>query len=138
MTRPELRASVALALVFALRMLGLFLILPVFALEARRMPGGDNATLVGLALGAYGLVQALLQLPLGMASDRIGRKPVIVAGLLLFAVGSLVAATAQDVVGVLIGRAPARCRRRSPRWWPTAPGSRSAPRRWPWSAPRSG
>jgi predicted MFS family arabinose efflux permease len=105
MTRPELRASVALALVFALRMLGLFLILPVFALEARRMPGGDNATLVGLALGAYGLVQAVLQLPLGMASDRIGRKPVIVAGLLMFAAGSLVAATAQDVVGVLIGRA---------------------------------
>lgn len=105
MTRLELQASLALAAILALRMLGLFLILPVFALEAPRLPGGDNATLVGLALGAYGLVQALLQLPLGLASDRIGRKPVIVAGLLMFATGSLVAAIAQDVVGVLIGRA---------------------------------
>lgn len=105
MTRLELQASLALAAILALRMLGLFLILPVFALEAPRLPGGDNATLVGLALGAYGLVQALLQLPLGLASDRIGRKPVIVAGLLMFAAGSLVAAIAQDVVGVLIGRA---------------------------------
>ena len=105
MTRLELQASVALAAILALRMLGLFLILPVFALEAPRLPGGDNATLVGLALGAYGLVQALLQLPLGLASDRLGRKPVIIAGLLMFAAGSLVAAIAQDVVGVLIGRA---------------------------------
>ncbi|MCX7274358.1 MAG: MFS transporter [Burkholderiales bacterium] len=105
MTRQELRASTALAFVFALRMFGMFLILPVFAVQARLLPGGDNALLVGLALGAYGFVQALLQLPLGIASDRIGRKPVIVAGLLLFAAGSLVAATAQDVLGVLIGRA---------------------------------
>ena len=82
MTRPELRASLALAGVFALRMFGLFLILPIFAIEARHLPGGDSATLVGMAMGAYGLVQALFQLPLGLASDRIGRKPVIIAGLL--------------------------------------------------------
>ncbi len=105
MTPQELRASLALASIFALRMFGLFLILPVFAVDARRLPGGDSVTLVGMALGAYGLVQALCQLPLGMASDRIGRKPVIVAGLLLFAAGSMVAAIAQDVVGVMIGRA---------------------------------
>jgi predicted MFS family arabinose efflux permease len=105
MTRLERRASIALAAVFGLRMLGLFMLLPVFAVEARRMPGGDDPTLVGIALGAYGLVQALLQLPLGIASDRLGRKPVIVAGLLVFAAGSVVAAFADSVVGVIIGRA---------------------------------
>ena len=104
MTRLELRASVSLAAIFALRMLGLFLILPVFAVHARGMPGGD-ATLVGLALGIYGLVQAMLQLPLGMASDRVGRKPVIVAGLLVFALGSFVAALADSMTVVIIGRA---------------------------------
>ena len=92
MTRPELRASASLASIFALRMLGLFLILPVFAVHARGLPGGHDSTLVGLALGIYGLTQACLQLPLGIASDRFGRKPVIVAGLLVFALGSFVAA----------------------------------------------
>lgn len=105
MTRLERRASIALSAVFGLRMLGLFMLLPVFAVEARRMPGGDDPMLVGIALGAYGLVQALLQLPLGMASDRLGRKPVIVAGLLVFAAGSVVAAMADGVVGVIVGRA---------------------------------
>ena len=105
MTAPELRASGSLALIFALRMLGLFLVLPVFALEAARYPGGDDAALVGLAIGVYGLTQALFQLPLGLASDRWGRKPVIVAGLLVFAGGSLLAAMADSVTGLLIGRA---------------------------------
>jgi predicted MFS family arabinose efflux permease len=105
MTPLERRASIALAAVFGLRMLGLFMLLPVFAVEARRMPGGDDPTLVGIALGAYGLVQALLQLPLGLASDRFGRKPVIIAGLLVFAAGSVVAAFAEGVVGVILGRA---------------------------------
>jgi len=76
MTAGERRASVSLAAIFALRMLGLFLVLPVFALEARRYPGGDDSALVGLAMGIYGLTQALLQIPLGIASDRWGRKPV--------------------------------------------------------------
>lgn len=105
MSAREIRASVSLASIFALRMLGLFLILPVFAVHARGMPGGDNTTLIGIALGIYGLTQALLQIPLGAASDRFGRKQVIVAGLLIFAVGSFVAATASDVYTVILGRA---------------------------------
>ncbi|HRO61774.1 MAG TPA: MFS transporter [Burkholderiaceae bacterium] len=105
MTRSELRASASLASIFALRMLGLFLILPVFAVHARGMPGGDDAALIGLALGIYGLTQALLQLPLGIASDRVGRKPVIVAGLLVFALGSFVAAAADSLWMVVAGRA---------------------------------
>ncbi len=105
MTKLERRSSVSLASIFALRMFGLFLILPVFAVYARGIPGGDDATMVGLALGIYGLTQALLQLPFGMASDRWGRKPVIVAGLLLFALGSFVAAGASDIVVTIIGRA---------------------------------
>ena len=105
MTPPERRASVSLALIFALRMLGLFLVLPVFALEARKYPGGDDPALVGLAMGIYGLTQAVLQLPLGIASDRFGRKRVIVAGLLVFAAGSLIAALAGTLAGLLAGRA---------------------------------
>lgn len=105
MTSHERRASAWLASIFALRMLGLFLILPVFAVHAASLPGGQDAMLVGLALGIYGLTQGVLQLPFGAASDRFGRKPVIVAGLLLFAVGSFVAAFSHDVVTVIIGRA---------------------------------
>ncbi len=105
MTSLERRASVSLALIFALRMLGLFLVLPVFALEARKYPGGDDPALVGLAMGIYGLTQAVLQLPLGLASDRLGRKRVIVGGLLVFAAGSLVAALADSITGLLVGRA---------------------------------
>ncbi len=105
MTPLELRSSVSLASIFALRMLGLFLILPVFAVHARGIPGGSDATLVGLALGIYGLTQALLQLPFGLASDRWGRKPVIVGGLLLFALGSFVAAAATGILGMIVGRA---------------------------------
>jgi MFS family permease len=86
-------------------MLGLFLVLPVFALHARQLPGGDNALMVGLAFGIYGLTQACLQIPFGAASDRLGRKPVMVAGLLLFALGSVVAALADTVLGLLLGRA---------------------------------
>ncbi|MBM3387438.1 MAG: MFS transporter, partial [Betaproteobacteria bacterium] len=74
MTPLERRASASLAAIFALRMLGLFLVLPVFALEARKYPGGDDPMLLGLAMGIYGLTQGLLQLPYGMASDRFGRK----------------------------------------------------------------
>jgi MFS family permease len=105
MTALERRSSISLALIFALRMLGLFLVLPVFALEARKYPGGDDPALVGLAMGIYGLTQAVLQLPLGMASDRFGRKRVIVLGLLVFAGGSLLAALADSLTGLLVGRA---------------------------------
>lgn len=104
MSPAELRAGVSLASIFALRMLGLFLILPVFAVHASQIPGGADMTLVGIALGAYGLTQSVLQIPFGMASDRYGRKRVIVIGLVLFAVGSFVAAAAQDIYVTILGR----------------------------------
>lgn len=105
MSATEIRASVSLASIFGLRMLGLFLMLPVFAVHAESLPGGDNATLVGLALGMYGLTQAFCQIPFGMASDRFGRKPIIVIGLLFFFIGSLIAAVDTHIVWVVIGRA---------------------------------
>ena len=105
MTRQELRSSGSLALIFALRMLGLFLVLPVFALEAQHYAGGNDPAMVGLALGMYGLTQAVFQLPLGLASDRFGRKKVIIVGLLVFALGSLVAALADSLMGLVWGRA---------------------------------
>jgi len=101
----EFRASLSLASLFALRMLGLFLILPVFAVHAHRLSGGDSQALIGMALGIYGLTQAILHIPYGMASDRYGRKRVIVIGLLLFAAGSFVAAWASDIHMVILGRA---------------------------------
>lgn len=104
MSPLELRASLGLASIFGLRMLGMFVILPVFALYAEHLPGGASHTLVGIALGAYGLTQAILQIPFGWLSDRIGRKPTIYAGLVLFAVGSFVAAWAQDIYMIIIGR----------------------------------
>ena len=105
MTPGERTTAVSLAFVFSLRMLGIFLVLPVFSLHARQLPGGSNLTLVGLALGAYGFTQMLLQIVYGAASDRFGRKPVIVFGLVLFALGSLVAALAADLGGIIAGRA---------------------------------
>src|SRR5262245_10882775 len=105
MTREEWRAGSSLAAIFALRMLGLFLILPVFTVHAPQYAGGDNLTLVGIALGAYGLTQAILQIPFGMASDRLGRKPVIYAGLVIFAAGSFLAAAADDIWVAIAGRA---------------------------------
>ncbi len=101
----ESRASVGLSTIFALRMLGLFLILPVFAIYAAQLPGGQSRLLIGLALGAYGLTQAIFQIPFGMASDRFGRKRVIYFGLLLFAAGSFVAAGADTLYMVIFGRA---------------------------------
>jgi MFS family permease len=105
MTPVERRASFSLATIFALRMLGLFLILPVFAIEAGKYPGGDDPALIGLAMGIYGLTQALLQFPFGLASDRLGRKRVMVFGLVVFAVGSFVAALAPSLTWLAIGRA---------------------------------
>ena len=104
MSPRERRAAISLAGIFSLRMLGLFMILPVFALYAETL---EQVTplLIGLAIGIYGLTQALLQIPFGMLSDRIGRKPVIVGGLLLFALGSLLAAWADDIVWIILGRA---------------------------------
>ena len=105
MTPLELRASGSLACIYALRMLGLFLVLPVFALEAHKYPGGDDPALIGLAMGIYGLTQGILQLPFGLASDRLGRKRTIVFGLLVFAAGSLLAAAATTLPWLIAGRA---------------------------------
>lgn len=104
LTAFERRATVSLAGVSGLRLLGMFIILPVFALYAERLPGGGNQALVGLAIGIYGLTQALCQIPFGWLSDRIGRKPVIYAGLALLALGSFVAAAADDIYWVIVGR----------------------------------
>jgi MFS family permease len=104
MNAAELRASVGLAGIFGLRMLGMFVILPVFAIYAEQLHGGDNLTLVGVAMGAYGLTQAILQIPFGWLSDRYGRKPVIYCGLAIFALGSFVAASADSIYGVILGR----------------------------------
>lgn len=104
MSRSERKAVFSLAGIYALRMMGLFMILPVFALYADRLEGHTPA-LIGLAIGVYGLTQALFQIPYGMLSDRIGRKPVIIAGLIVFAAGSVVAATSDTIMGVILGRA---------------------------------
>ncbi|APE31099.1 MFS transporter [Halomonas aestuarii] len=99
----ERRAITGLAGLYATRMLGLFMVLPVLALYADDLKGA-TPLLVGLALGIYGLTQAVLQIPFGLLSDRIGRKPVIAAGLLLFMLGSLVAAQSDSIAGVILGR----------------------------------
>ncbi|WP_245754705.1 MFS transporter [Candidatus Accumulibacter aalborgensis] len=104
MSSEEKRSGIGLSAVFALRMLGLFLILPVFSIYARELPSGNDVALVGIALGAYGLTQACLQIAYGAASDRFGRKPVIVFGLVLFIAGSFVAAFADDIYVVIAGR----------------------------------
>jgi MFS family permease len=104
MSAAELRASVGLSAIFGLRMLGMFAILPVFALYAEHLPGGNDLTLVGIAIGAYGLTQALLQIPFGWWSDRYGRRPVIYTGLVIFAVGSFIAAFGHHIYIVILGR----------------------------------
>lgn len=104
LTSIERRASIMLALLFASRMLGLFLLTPVFAVAAQAIPGGSDATRVGLALGAYGLTQAIMQIPLGMASDRYGRRAVIVGGMVLFVIGGVVCALAPNVEWIIVGR----------------------------------
>src|SRR4051812_38942029 len=104
MSPTERRASLSLASIFGLRMLGMFVILPVFAIYAEHLKGGSNLTLVGMAIGAYGLTQALLQMPFGWLSDRYGRKPIIYGGLLMFALGSFVAALADSIYIVILGR----------------------------------
>jgi len=104
MTPLELRATIALAMVFALRMFGMFSILPVLAIYAQQLPGGASPFLVGIALGIDGLAQAFLQIPFGLLSDRYGRKRVIYAGLVLFALGSFIAAGAHDIYFIIFGR----------------------------------
>lgn len=104
MTSLERRAVSSLGLLYSFRMLGLFMVLPLLAVYAADLPGADPFT-IGLALGVYGLGQAVLQIPLGWLSDHVGRKPVIVGGLVVFALGSAVAAQADTITGVIAGRA---------------------------------
>lgn len=104
MSPLEKRVAASLAAIFASRMLGLFMVLPVFAVYAKELEG-FSPTLAGLAIGIYGLTQAVFQIPMGLLSDRIGRKPVIIGGLIIFAVGSVVAAMADSITGVIVGRA---------------------------------
>jgi predicted MFS family arabinose efflux permease len=104
MNPSELRSTLALAGIFGLRMLGLFLLLPVFSIHARGLPGGEQAFLVGLTLGIFNIVQACFHIPLGRLSDRIGRKPVVLWGLSLFIAGALISATKDDLLWIAIGR----------------------------------
>lgn len=103
MSSSETRAAGGLAMVFAFRMLGMFMVLPVLATYGMDLTGSTPA-LIGLAIGAYGLTQAVLQIPFGIISDRIGRRPVIYVGLLIFAAGSVLAANADSIWGVIAGR----------------------------------
>ncbi|WP_394173442.1 MFS transporter [Thalassotalea litorea] len=100
----EKKAALSLAGVFGLRMIGLFMILPIFAVYGAELEG-FNGLWLGLAIGAYGFTQALLQIPMGILSDKFGRKPIIYAGLVMFCIGSIVAAMSESVYGVVIGRA---------------------------------
>ena len=104
MTRTEKRATWSLASIYAFRMLGLFLIMPVLSLFSDQLAGATPA-LIGLAIGIYGIIQAFLQIPFGLISDRLGRKKVIIAGLLLFFAGSVIAALSTTIYGIIIGRA---------------------------------
>ncbi len=104
MTASEKRATWSLASIYALRMLGLFLIMPVLSLFAEQLEG-STPSLIGMAIGVYGISQAILQIPFGLMSDRFGRKKIIIGGLILFLIGSIVAALSTTIYGVLLGRA---------------------------------
>ena len=104
MNPSELRSALALAGIFGLRMLGLFLLLPVFSIHAKDLPGGDQAFLIGLTLGIFNIVQACFHIPLGRLSDRIGRKKVVLWGLSLFVAGALICAAKDDLLWIAIGR----------------------------------
>ena len=124
MTPGELRATWGLGTVFSLRMLGMFMVLPVLTTYGMALQGASEA-LIGLAIGIYGLAQAVFQIPFGLLSDRIGRKPLIVGGLLIFVLGSVIAALTDSIWGIILG-APCRLRRHRRRGY--GPAVRSHPR----------
>jgi MFS family permease len=101
----EIRTSLFLASVYSLRMLGMFLILPIFAIYASGLSGSPSQLQIGIALGVYGLTQAAFQIPFGMSSDLYGRKKVIYFGLAIFVLGSIIAGASTQIEGIIIGRA---------------------------------
>ena len=105
MSSFEIRASLFLASVYGLRMLGMLLILPIFAIYASGLSGSPSQLQIGIALGIYGLTQAIFQIPFGMSSDFFGRKKVIYFGLFIFVLGSIIAGTSTQIEGIIIGRA---------------------------------
>ncbi len=136
MTPGELRATWGLGTVFSLRMLGMFMVLPVLTTYGMALQGASEA-LIGLAIGIYGLAQAVFQIPFGLLSDRIGRKPLIVGGLLIFVLGSVIAALTDSIWGIILGRACRAPAPSPPRSWhccPISPANRTAPKRWRLSA----
>ena len=104
LTPLERKTSASLALLFAVRMLGLFLLTPVFADAAKSLIDGDNPLMIGIAIGAYGLTQSLMQIPMGFLSDRFGRRAVVIFGMLLFVIGGIICAFAPSVTWVAVGR----------------------------------
>ncbi len=103
MTPLEIKATLSIGLLYVVRMLGLFMVLPVLPLVADQI-NGATPFLIGLALGAYGLSQAVLQIPMGIWSDKFGRKKIIILGLIVFVIGSVVAGLSEDITGIIIGR----------------------------------
>ena len=100
----EKRAAVSLALIFSMRMLGLFMLMPILAIYGQELEG-VSPLWIGIAIGAYGLTQALFQIPMGWLSDRFGRRPIIILGLIIFALGSVIAGFAESIEIVTLGRA---------------------------------
>lgn len=136
MTPGELRATWGLGTVFSLRMLGMFMVLPVLTTYGMALQGASEA-LIGIAIGIYGLAQAIFQIPFGLLSDRIGRKPLIVGGLAVFVAGSVIAALSHSIWGIILGeryKGPALLPPPSWRSCLTSPASKTAPKRWRLSA----
>ena len=139
MTPGELRATWGLGTVFSLRMLGMFMVLPVLTTYGMALQGASEA-LIGLAIGIYGLAQAVFQIPFGLLSDRIGRKPLIVGGLLIFVLGSVIAALTDSIWGIILGRAlqgSGAIAAAVMALLSISPANRTAPKRWPLSASAS-
>lgn len=136
MTSGERRATWGLGTVFSLRMLGMFMVLPVLTTYGMALQGASEA-LIGIAIGIYGLTQAVFQIPFGLLSDRIGRKPLIVGGLAVFAAGSVIAALSDSIWELFwVGRYKAPVRLPLPLWrcFPISRANKTAPKRWRLSA----